>query len=159
MIKIIVAVSSNGVIGDSNKLLWNLPADLKHFKNITTGHPIVMGRKTYESIGRPLPGRRNIIITTNTDFEAKDCEVVNSIQEALILTNNDCFIIGGGEIYKQVLHLTEQIYLTLVDKEFTGDTVFPDIPKSFYISSKNDFLADEKNPYNYSFIFYERFEF
>ena len=113
MVKIIVAVSSNQVIGDSNKLLWNLPADLKHFKNITTGHPIVMGRKTYESIGRPLPNRRNIVITTQPDYKLEGVEVVNSIQEALLLTNNDCFIIGGGEIYKQTLHLADQIYMNL----------------------------------------------
>jgi dihydrofolate reductase len=159
MVKIIVAVSSNRVIGDSNKLLWNLPADLKHFKNITTGHPIVMGRKTYDSIGRPLPNRRNIVITTQPDYKLEGVEVVNSIQEALLLTNNDCFIIGGGEIYKQTLHLSDQIYMTVVDKEFVGDTTFPELPKSWYVSKKEDFLSDEKNTYNYSFIFYEKYEF
>lgn len=159
MIKIIVAVSSNRVIGDSNKLLWNLPADLKHFKNVTTGHPIVMGRKTYESIGRPLPNRRNIVITKQLDYQLEGVEIVNSIDEALLLTNNDCFIIGGGEIYKQTLHLAEQIFMTVVDKEFHGDTTFPELPKSWYISSKQSFTSDEKNPFNYSFILYEKFEF
>ena len=138
MIKIIVAISNNRVIGDSNKLIWHLPADLKRFKEVTGGHSIVMGRKTYQSIGRPLPNRRNIIITKDENYEVDGCEVVNSIEEALLLTNSDCFIIGGGEIYKQTLHIANQIYLTQVDE---------------------DFEADEKNPYNYSFIFYEKFEF
>lgn len=159
MIKIIVAISKNRVIGDSNKLIWHLPADLKRFKEVTTGHPIVMGRKTYESIGRPLPNRRNIIITRDENYEVDGCEVVNSIEEALLLTNSDCFIIGGGEIYKQTLHIATQIYLTQVDEDFDGDTTFPELPPSWYVSNKEDFESDEKNPYNYSFIFYEKFEF
>lgn len=159
MIKIIVARSRNGVIGNSNKLIWNLPADLKRFKEVTTGHPIVMGRKTYESIGRPLPNRRNIIVTKDENLHIKDCEVVNSIEEALLLTNNDCFIIGGGEIYKQVIGISEKIYLTEVNEDFFGDTYFPDIDHSWSMTSQQDFKADEKNKYNYSFITYERFQF
>jgi dihydrofolate reductase len=159
MIKIIVARSRNGVIGNSNKLIWNLPADLKRFKEVTTGHPIVMGRKTYESIGRPLPNRRNIIVTKDENLDIKDCEVVNSIEEALLLTNNDCFIIGGGEIYKQAIGISEKIYLTEVDEDFFGDTYFPDIDQSWSMTSQQDFKADEKNKYNYSFITYERFQF
>lgn len=159
MIKLIVAISKNRVIGDSNKLIWNLPADLKRFKEVTTGHPIVMGRKTFQSIGRPLPNRRNIIITRDETYEAEGCEVVNSIEEALLLTNNDCFIIGGGEIYKQTLPISNQIYMTVIDSEFEGDTYFPEIDRSWYISKKEDFLSDDKNAYNYTFIFYERFEF
>jgi len=159
MIKLIVAISKNRVIGDSNKLIWHLPADLKRFKELTTGHTIVMGRKTFLSIGRPLPNRRNIIVTRDENYEADGCEVVNSIEEALLLTNSNCFIIGGGEIYKQTLHLAEKIYMTVVDEEFKGDTTFPELPKSWYVSSKDDFLVDEKNAYNYSFILYEKFEF
>ena len=159
MIKLIVAISRNRVIGDSNELIWHLPADLKRFKEITTGHPIVMGRKTYQSIGRPLPNRRNIIITRDENFEVEGCEVVNSIEEALLLTNSDCFIIGGGEIYKQTLSLSEQIYMTKVDDVFKGDTTFPELDRSWYVSKEEKFTSDEKNPYNYSFIFYERFEF
>ncbi len=159
MIKVIVAISKNRVIGDSNKLIWHLPADLKRFKEVTTGHPIVMGRKTYQSIGRPLPNRRNIIITRDEEFEVEGCEVVNSIEEALLLTNSNCFIIGGGEIYKQSLNLAEQIYMTQIDEEFEGDTTFPELDRSWYVSKKEDFSSDEKNPYNYSFTFYERFEF
>lgn len=159
MVKIIVAKSRNGVIGDSNKLIWRLPADLANFKKITTGHSIVMGRKTFESIGKPLPGRRNIIITRNPDYEVKDCELVNSLEEALLLTGNDCFIIGGGEIYKQSLDIASKIYLTLVDEDFTGDTIFPELDDNWFKSSEENFSSDEKNPYNYSFITYERFEF
>ena len=159
MIKIIVAISKNRVIGDSNKLIWHLPADLKRFKEVTGGHPIVMGRKTYESIGRPLPNRRNIIITRDENYEVDGCEVVNSIEEALLLTNSVCFIIGGGEIYKQTLHIADQIYLTQVDEDFDGDTTFPELPPSWYVSNKEDFESDEKNPYKYSFILYEKFEF
>jgi dihydrofolate reductase len=159
MIKLIVAISKNRVIGDSNKLIWHLPADLKRFKEITGGHSIVMGRKTYESIGRPLPNRRNIIITRDTSYEVEGCEIVNSIDEALLLTANDCFVIGGGEIYKQTLNIADQIYMTVVDEEFEGDTTFPELSTAWYISSKEDHLADEKNPYNYSFLFYEKFEF
>lgn len=159
MIKLIVAISKNRVIGDSNKLIWHLPADLKRFKEVTTGHPIVMGRKTYESIGRPLPNRRNIIITRDQNYQIDGCEVLNSIEEALMLTNNDCFIIGGGEIYNQTLHIADQIYMTEVDEEFDGDTTFPDLSASWYVSNKEDFKSDEKNPYNYSFVFYEKFEF
>ena len=159
MIKLIVAISKNRVIGDSNKLIWHLPADLKRFKEVTTGHPIVMGRKTYESIGRPLPNRRNIIITRDQNYQIDGCDVLNSIEEALMLTNNDCFIIGGGEIYNQTLHIADQIYMTEVDEEFDGDTTFPDLSASWYVSNKEDFKSDEKNPYNYSFVFYEKFEF
>jgi dihydrofolate reductase len=159
MIKIIVAISKNRVIGDSNKLIWHLPADLKRFKEITTGHPIVMGRKTFQSIGRPLPNRRNIIITRDDSYEVEGCEIVNSIEEAMLLTGSDCFIIGGGEIYKQTLNLSDKIYMTVVDEEFEGDTTFPDLSSDWYISKKEDFLSDEKNPHNYSFISYEKYEF
>ena len=158
MIKIIVAMSKNRVIGDSNKLIWNLPADLKRFKEITTGHPIIMGRKTYESIGRPLPNRRNIIITRDESYSV-DCEVVNSIEEALLLCGDDCFIIGGGEIYRQSIDIADKIYLTLVDEEFEGDTHFPKITSEWYISNRIDRESDEKNKYNYSFIEYERYNF
>lgn len=155
----IVAKSKNGIIGDSNKLLWNLPNDLANFKRLTTGHPIIMGRKTFESIGRVLPGRRNIIISRDTDLEIPEAEVVNSISEALLLTNNDCFVIGGGEIYKQTLDVAEKIYLTEVDGDFYGDTFFPEIDPSWVKTSQIDFTADDKNKYNYSFITYERFQF
>jgi dihydrofolate reductase len=125
MINIIVAMSKNRVIGNANTLIWHLPEDLRRFKQLTTGNTIVMGRKTYESIGKPLPNRRSIIITRDTNYKVDGCEVVNSLEEALELSNNNCFIIGGGEIYKQSLKIADRIYLTLVHKDFEGDTTFP----------------------------------
>jgi dihydrofolate reductase len=159
MVKIIVAMSKNRVIGNNNELIWKLSSDLKRFKELTTGHPVVMGRKTYESIGKPLPNRRNIIITRNLEYEVNGCEVVSSLEEALLLTNNDCFIIGGGEIYKQSLEVADKIYLTLVHKDFEGDTTFPELGKEWATIDTKDFDADEKNEYNYSFIEYDRYEF
>ena len=159
MIKLIVATSKNGIIVDSNKLIWNLPADLKRFKDITTGHPIVMGRKTYESIGRPLPNRRNIIISRDEDYIVDGCEIVNSIEEALLITNSDCFIIGGGQIYKQTINLSDQIYMTVVDEEFEGDTSFPTLESYWHKSKVEEFEPDEKNKHKYTFIFYERYNF
>jgi dihydrofolate reductase len=160
MIKIIVAVSKNGIIGNNNSLIWKLPNDLKRFKEITTGGSVVMGRKTYESIGRPLPNRRNIIISRDLNYYVNDCEVVNSIEEALLLINNNCFIIGGGEIYKQVLPITDIIYLTKIDEEFEGDTYFPELNQSHWFESLNEsFEPDEKNKHKYSFIKYERYKF
>lgn len=155
MIKIIVAMSKNRVIGDSNTLIWHLPEDLKRFKELTTGNTIVMGRKTYESIGKPLPNRRSIIITRDTEYSVDGCEVVNSLEEALLLSNSNCFIIGGGEIYRQSINIADRIYLTLIDKEFEGDTLFPEI-KDWVEVSKEDFCNDN---FEYSFIEYERFSF
>ena len=152
-------MSENRVIGNNNELIWKLSSDLKRFKELTTGHPVVMGRKTYESIGKPLPNRRNIIITRNLEYEVNGCEVVSSLEEALLLTNNDCFIIGGGEIYKQSLEVADKIYLTLVHKDFEGDTTFPELGKEWATIDTKDFDADEKNEYNYSFIEYDRYEF
>ena len=152
-------MSDNRVIGNNNELIWKLSSDLKRFKQLTTGHPVVMGRKTYESIGKPLPNRRNIIITRNSEYEVEGCETVSSLEEALLLTNNDCFIIGGGEIYKQSLEVADKIYLTLVHQDFEGDTQFPELNSEWAKMSRNDFEADEKNEYNYSFIEYDRYEF
>lgn len=155
MINIIVAMSKNRVIGDSNTLIWHLPEDLKRFRQLTTGNTIVMGRKTYESIGKPLPNRRSIIITRDPDYSVEGCEVVNSLEEALLLSNNDCFIIGGGEIYRQSVDIADRIYLTLINKEFEGDTSFPEIKDWVEVSSEN-FVTDD---FGYSFIEYERFCF
>lgn len=159
MISIIVATSKNRVIGNNNSLIWKLPADLKRFKQITTGNTIVMGRKTYESIGKPLPNRRNIIITRDTNYLVDNCEIVNSIEEALMLCNNDCFIIGGGEIYKQSIDIADKIYLTLVQEDFEGDTYFPEIGKEWTKVIREDFEPDEKNAHKYSFINYEKYNF
>lgn len=128
MINIIVAVSRNGVIGNNNDLVWNLPDDLKRFKKLTMGNTIIMGRRTHESIGRPLPGRLNIVVTRSHDFCSIGCIIVDSIEEALMKSNidSDIYIIGGGEIYRQVLKMgiIDNIYLTLIDEDFEGDTTF-----------------------------------
>jgi len=160
-ISAIVAMSENHVIGDDNQLPWHLPADLKHFKTITSGHPILMGRKTYESIGRPLPNRTNIIITRNASYEAPGCIVVQSINEAVesaaSLGSNEIFIIGGAEVYKQLLPNIERIYLTIVHDVFDGDAFFPEFNANDWIEKekvKHD--ADENNEYAYSFILMER---
>jgi len=159
MIKIIVATSKNRVIGNDNSLIWSLPSDLKHFKKLTTDNSIVMGRKTYESIGRPLPNRRNIIITRQEDYEAVDCEVVGSLEEALLLCGYNCFIIGGGEIYKQSMNIADKIYLTLIDEEFEGDTYFPEIGDDWVEVIRENKEQDDINKHNYSFIEYERYKF
>src|SRR6201996_5416501 len=122
-VSIVVAISENHVIGKDNKLLWHLPADLKHFKEITTGHTVIMGRKTYESVGKPLPNRRNIIITRQ-NIKIAGCEVVNSIDSAIALCKDEeeVFIVGGSEIYKMAMPVTGRIYLTLVHREFEADS-------------------------------------
>ena len=159
MIKIIVAMSKNRVIGNNNELIWKLSSDLKRFKDLTTNNTVVMGRKTFESIGKPLTNRRNIIITRNSEYEVDDCEIVSSLEEALFLTGGNCFIIGGGEIYRQSLEIADKIYLTLVHREFEGDVTFPELGKEWIKINRKDFEADKKNEYNYSFIEYDRYEF
>jgi dihydrofolate reductase len=157
MIKIIVATSKNRVIGKNNSLIWRLPNDLKRFKQITSGSAVVMGRNTYESIGRPLPNRRNIVITRQ-NINIKGCEVVNSIEQALLLCDRNCFIIGGGEVYKQTIDIADKIYLTLIHEDFEGDSYFPEIDSSWFIISRIDNQPDDKNKHKYSFIEYEKYE-
>ena len=157
-VTIVVAISENHVIGSDNKLLWYLPQDLKHFKEITSGHTVIMGRKTYESVGRPLPNRRNMVITRQ-DITITGFEVVNSIEAALELckTEEEVFIVGGAEIYKQAMHLTDRIDLTIVHQQFEGDSVFPDIdPQIWQETSRQNHEADEKNPIPFSFITLQR---
>ena len=158
MISIIVAMDENRLIGSNNDLPWHLPADLQHVKRLTTGHAIIMGRKNYESIGRPLPNRKNIVVTTNPQFEAPGCVVVNSIQAALDAANgDDVFIFGGAGIYRQMLDLAERMYLTKIHDSFEGDTWFPDFdPGSWTQIERQDFTADKKNPHDYSFITLEK---
>ncbi|MEJ8755844.1 dihydrofolate reductase [Pontibacter sp. H259] len=160
MIAIVVAVAENNVIGKDNQLIWHLPADLRFFKNLTIGHPIIMGRKTYESIGKPLPGRTTVIITRQQDFEAPGCIVVNSVDEAIAeaqTIDQDVYIIGGAEIYKQALVKTDTIYLTRVHHTFDGDTFFPEINEADWeVISEEKHEPDEKNKYSYSFITLKR---
>tara|TARA_B100000809_G_scaffold9889_1_gene9321 strand:+ start:312 stop:809 length:498 start_codon:yes stop_codon:yes gene_type:complete len=152
----IVAVAKNNVIGKDNDLIWRLPADLKHFKNITMGHCMLMGRKNYESIGRPLPGRTTIIVTKNKNYKIEGCHIVFSIEEGISLAKSleetELMIIGGGEIYKQSLHLTKKIYYTAIDEEFDGDTFYPILsPNDWLLTSDKHHLADDKNNYPYTF--------
>ena len=156
---IVVAISENNAIGKDNQLLWHLPADLKHFKEITTGHPIIMGRKTYDSIGRPLPNRRNIVITRTTTLKISNVEVVNNLQDAISLCNeeNEAFIVGGAEIYKHALPLTNRIYLTTVHKTYEADTFFPVLNMNEWKEVFKEYHpADEKNSVAYTFSTLER---
>lgn len=127
MISLIVAHDKNRVIGYENDMPWHLPGDLQYFKETTMGKPIIMGRKTFESIGRPLPGRRNIVITRNASYSADGIEVVGSLDEALTLVNGvpEVMVIGGEQIFTQALPLADRLYITLIDHEFHGDTYFP----------------------------------
>lgn len=155
----IVATDLNNAIGLNNKLLWHLPADLKFFKLTTMGCPIIMGRKTYESIGRLLPGRKNIIVTRNTDFKIPGAEVYFNIDEAIMACKNDekVFVIGGAEIYKQCFDHIDELYRTVIKHQFEADTFFPSIDKNkFKKDWQEDHLADEKNSFDYSFEKYLR---
>lgn len=156
---IVVAVSANNAIGKDNQLLWHLPADLKHFKNITSGHTIVMGRKTYDSIGKPLPNRRNIVITRQTGLQLAGIEVVNSLEEAMNLCKDkeQVFIIGGAEIYRQALSICDKIELTRVHQEFEADAFFPELDNETWKEVwRKDHLPDEKNKFAYTFSTLER---
>lgn len=158
-ISIIVAMAANGVIGNDNELPWHLPADLKHFKQTTMGKPILMGRKTWESIGRPLPGRTNIVITRDSAYSATGCIVVNSIEAALAAAGeqDEVMVIGGAELYRQVLPCADTIYLTRIHASFDGDTRFPEISDTEWQQLERiDHEADEKNLQDYSFIRLER---
>ncbi|PVX50906.1 uncharacterized protein (TIGR00369 family) [Balneicella halophila] len=156
---IIVAIAENNAIGKDNDLLWHLPGDLKRFKQITTGHSIIMGRKTFESIGKPLPNRRSIVITNNKDYKAEGVTVVHSISEALEVTKNEdeVFIIGGGKIYDLTLPLVHRMYLTIVHETFNADTFFPKIHMSDWnILEQEELPQNEKNPYKATFYKLER---
>lgn len=159
-LSIIVAVSNNNCIGGNNGLLWKIPADLKFFKETTTGHTIVMGKKTYQSIGRPLPNRRNIVITRDTSFSQEGVEVAHSIEEALDLSkaiNDEVFIIGGGEIYRQFLPYVDKLYVNHIHGDFEGDTFFPTLDQTTWKQTKaNDMPAGESTEYPITFATYER---
>jgi len=141
MISIIAAVSKNGVIGVDNTLPWDLPVDLKRFKEITTGNVVIMGRKTYESIGKALPNRVNIVVTRDKNFFVSGVLSANSLDSALLKAGNnkDIFIIGGGEIYRQSMDFVDKLYITEVDMEVEGDTTFPTISDKWNVSNEEDF--------------------
>jgi len=157
LISLIAAVAENGLIGKDNKLPWHLPADLRFFKNTTLGHPIVMGRKNFESIGKALPGRTNIVLTRNTNFaETENLKVAHSLKEAFEIAHgtgaDECFVIGGAEIYKEALPFCQKLYITRVHGIFEGNTYMPaDFEKGFRrVSCVNNF-KDERNEYDYDF--------
>ncbi len=155
LISLIAAMANNRVIGKDNQMPWHLPADLAHFKAVTLGKPIVMGRKTYESIGRPLPGRKNIILSSNPDYKVEGCECVGSIEEALALAEDveEIMIIGGGYLYSQTLPQADKLYLTFIDLDVEGDTQFPEFEHLQLTDVKREkHHKDEKNPYDYEFV-------
>jgi dihydrofolate reductase len=164
-IAMIWAMASNGVIGRQNKLPWHLPNDLKYFKRLTSGKTVIMGRKTYESIGRRLPNRINIVITRANDFHAEGIKVVNSLPaalelaaaETLISGAEEVIVIGGAEIYKLCLPLAERLYVTLVHADVDGDARFPEWDRQAYQEiGREDFSADGPNPYDYSFVVFDK---
>lgn len=164
-LSLICAMDENLVIGRNNSLPWHLPEDLKYFKQTTMGNSIIMGRKTYESIGKPLPGRTNIIVSRNREYEVEDARVVNSLSEAIELAENiafidgslEAFVIGGAELFEEALTLVNRLHLTMVHAEVDGDTWFPDFEVSdFNEVSREYFEADEDNPYDYSICVLER---
>jgi dihydrofolate reductase len=160
-ISLVVAASKNNAIGKDNKLLWSLPNDMKYFKNITWGMPVVMGRKSFESLGKPLKGRKNIIITRQANWNIDGTIPVKSLDDARFLVKNmdvkEMIVIGGGEIFRMAFEKAKRIYITRVDAELEGDTYFPVIdPKIWKLVSQKDHEADEKNKYAYSFQVWER---
>lgn len=160
-VKLIVAKSKNNVIGKENELIWKLPADLSFFKQTTLGNTIVMGRKTFESIGRALPGRKTIIITKNRNYKQKNCTIAHSIEEALDVCEKDAnvYIVGGSTIYKQVLNkgIVDELLVTEVHEVFDGDAFFPEISTSQWLEVSREFRsADEKNKYDISFVKYKK---
>lgn len=152
MINIIVAFSENNVIGNKGKLPWYIPADLKRFKQLTMGHPVIMGRKTLDSIGRPLPGRTNLIITTKFGLNYAECNPFSNVDQALkyaLKLDKEIFIIGGAQIYKQTIDLADRIYLTKIHESFEGDAFFPELNLKEWTLDFEEFFTDN---INYSFI-------
>lgn len=160
MITIIAAIGRNNALGKDNRLLWRLPEDLKHFKSLTENHPVVMGRKTYESIGKPLPNRTNIVVSRRENWFEEDILIVSKLKEALKFAkkiDEDVFIIGGGDIYKQTMELADRLEITFVDEDFEADTFFPNIDLKIWQKTNEEFHEkDEKNKYNFYFQTYER---
>lgn len=158
-LSLIVAMDENRLIGRNNSLPWHLPADLAYFRRTTMGKPVVMGRKTFESIGKPLAGRRNIVITRNADFFAPGCEIADSIESAtsLVDENDEVMLIGGASLYQQTIERATQLYITRIHHSFEGDTWFPEFDMSDWKEEyREDFEADHSNRYAYSFIKYVR---
>jgi dihydrofolate reductase len=155
-ISLVVAMAHDNVIGRDNGLPWGrLPEDLKHFKSVTLGKPVLMGRKTFDSIGKPLPGRTNLVLTRDKSWKAEGVVVVHSLDEAL--QGDAVSGIGGAEIYRLLLPLANRIYLTRIDADVAGDTLFPPIDYSKWMQTQvRDYAADDRNPYNMTFVTLER---
>lgn len=161
IISLIVAAASNNAIGKDGKMPWHLPGDMKHFKNITWGLPVLMGRKTFESLGKALPGRKNIVVTRQHGWEMEGTVTVKTIEDGLFVAKEtdakEVMVIGGGEIYRALFARAKRIYLTRVEAEPEADTFFPSLdPKHWYLVSQKNHEADEKNAYNHSFQVWER---
>lgn len=158
MVSVIVAVAENGVIGDKNTLLWHISEDLRNFKRVTSGHPVIMGRKTFDSLGRPLPNRTNVVITRQ-NLEIEGCKVVHSLEEALSLFSpeEELFVIGGAQIYAEALPLADRFYLTRVHHAYEGDTSFPKWNESEWnLMESERFERGEKYEYPFTIEIYER---
>ncbi len=158
-IAMIVATAANGVIGGDNKMLWHVPEDFAHFKKTTMGHPIIMGRKTWESIGRPLPGRKNVVVTRQTNYEAKGADVVPSLETAyeMLADVEKVFVIGGGEIYRQALPKADEVWITKIDQVFEGDTTFPELSEDTWDTTILSTLTPtEKRPFKVDFCLAKR---
>jgi dihydrofolate reductase len=164
-VSLIVAMSQNRVIGRDNQMPWHLPDELQYFKRVTMGKPVLMGRNTFESIGRPLPGRPNIVITRNADYDADGISVVNTVEDALDLAeqltdydaNAEAMVIGGAQIFATLFPRADMLYLTLVQAEIDGDVFFPEFPaEDWQLVSRDEHAANERNPYPYSVLVLER---
>ena len=161
-LSIIVALSTNNVIGRDNKLPWHMPADLKRFKNLTMGHHLLMGRKTFFELGKPLPGRINVVITRDPHFSAEGVAIARSMDEAISKAeaagDGEIFLAGGGDIFRQVIHRADRMYVTRIHAEIEGDTVFPEFDdvNEWRLVDAEHFEADARNQYPYSFLAYER---
>jgi dihydrofolate reductase len=161
MISLIAAIGKNNELGKNNTLLFHMPADMKFFRDTTRGHTVIMGRKTFESLSGPLPKRRNIVITRDKEYKKEGIEVVHSLEEAIQQTDSEqeAFVIGGAEIYKQAITLADRLYITHIDAEDSGaDSFFPEIIPIMWNEIKHDeHKKDVENPYNYTFSLYEKF--
>ena len=153
IMSIVAAIGSNRELGKDNKLLWHIPEDLKRFKKLTLNHPVIMGRKTFQSVGKPLPGRTNIVITRDYNYQAEGCLVTHSLEEAIKLAKTketqEIFIIGGGQIYQQAINIADKLYLTVVKGGFEADTFFPDYSRFKKIISQENL---EENKFYYTFL-------
>jgi dihydrofolate reductase len=157
-VSFIVAMDIQQAIGLGNNLPWRLPADLAYFKKTTLNHSILMGRKTFESIGKPLPNRTNVILTQNKDYQAEGCLIVNSVEEAVKqFKNEEIFVIGGAEVFQLFMSSVDRLYITLIEHEFEADTYFPEFDiDDWVLVSSEDGIKDAKNPYDYSFLVYAK---